>query len=83
MYALHILHDTFIKHGSLLKGCINYMLWVLIFVNGGQGGDINAPGDTWVLRLGLGIPQWFGSFATWLRELYLCVVWWRKDLKVF
>ena len=33
MYALHILHDTFIKHGSALKSGINYMPWVLIYIN--------------------------------------------------
>ena len=42
MYLMHILYGTLIKHGSWLKGCINYMLWVLIYGVGGKGGDNNA-----------------------------------------
>ena len=62
MYLMHILYGMLIKHGSWLKGCINYMLWVLIYVVGGKGGDINAHWNAQASRLRLGILCLFGSF---------------------
>ena len=58
------------------------MLWVLIYVVGGQCGDINAHWNAQASTLGLGIFRWFGSFATWLRDLYLYVVWWHEAWEV-
>ena len=71
MYLMHILHDTLIKHGFLLKGYISYMLWVLIYVIGGEGDDISAHLNVWASSLGLGLLCWFGSFAAWLRDLFV------------
>ena len=48
-----------IKHGSALEGGINYILWLLIYVLGGQGGSIYEILDEWVSTLGLGLSQWF------------------------
>ena len=71
MYLIHMLYGTLIKQGSMLKGGINYILWVLNYVSGGQGGDINEPWGVWVSSLGLVLSQWFGSFAAWMQELCL------------
>ena len=68
---LWIIYSMVIKRSSLLEGGMNYILWVLIYGIGGQGGDINELWDAWVSSLAIGLAQWFGSFETWLRELYL------------
>ena len=54
MYSIHILHGTLIRLGYMLKGDINYTMWVLKYVNGGHGGDINALWKSWPSILGLG-----------------------------
>ena len=60
MYSMHTLHGTLIRLGFVLKGDMNYTIWVLKYVNGGQGGDINAPWKLWPSSLGLGLLHWFG-----------------------
>ena len=37
------------------EGGMKYKLWVLICGNGGQGGEFNVQGESWVSRLGLGL----------------------------
>ena len=54
MYSIHILHGTLVILGSVLKGDINYTMWVSKYVNGGHGGDINAPWMLWPSSLGIG-----------------------------
>ena len=56
---------------SALEGGMNYTLLVLICDNGGQGGELNVHGKSWVPILGLGLALWLGSFATRLCELCL------------
>ena len=43
-----------------LYGIMNYMIIGLERDIGGQGGDINAHGEMWNPRLGLGSLHWFG-----------------------
>ena len=59
------------KHGTTLWGDMNYILWVSIFGNGGQGGAFNVNGEMSVSSLGIVLAQWFGSFEKWSHELYL------------
>ena len=57
-YSIHMLGFIclmVIKHGTALWGDLNYILWVLICSNGGQGGKLNVHGKSWVSRLGLGL----------------------------
>ena len=71
-YVIHMLGFICcmaIKSCSALGGDMNYIHWVLIFGNGGQGGEFNVLGKVWVSSLGLGLAQWFGSFAKWIHEL--------------
>ena len=82
MSLMNILHGMLIKHGSLLKGCINYMLWIFIYVIGGQGGDINTHWNGRASRLGLGLLCWVGPLASWMLEIFLYVVWWREAREV-
>ena len=50
---LWIIYAMVIKRSSLLEGGMNYILWVLIYGNGGQGGNINDLWDVWVSMSGL------------------------------
>ena len=61
---------------------MNYILWVLICSNGGEGGELNAHGKSQVSSLGLGLARWLGSFATGLRELCIWSTLWRIALEV-
>ena len=83
IYSIHIMgimHCTLFEHG--LKCGMNYTLWKLIYVNGGQGGDLNALWNVWASSLGLGLLRQFGSVAAWLRKLCLCAMWWHEASKV-
>ena len=70
------------KCGSTLGDGMNYILWVLICSNGGQGGELNVYGKSWVSSLGLGLARWLGSFATLLREFCLWSALWHGALEV-
>ena len=65
-YTIHMLGFIccmVIKRCTALWGDMNYILWVFIFGNGGQGGEFNVLGKAWVSSLELGLARWFGSFA--------------------
>ena len=84
-YTIHMLGFMYCmvkKHCTALWGDMNYILWVLILSNGGQGGKFNVLWKAWVSSLGLGLAQWFGSFAKWLCEICLWSTLWHRSLEV-
>ena len=70
------------KCGSTLGNGMNYILWVLICNNGGEGGELNAHGKSWVSSLGFGLARLLGSFAIGMCELFLWSALWCGALEV-
>ena len=46
----------------------------LVCINGGQGGDINAPWDMWQLSLGLSQAIVWGNHSMIACAMFLCCV---------
>ena len=83
MHSIPILENmqcTLVGHGLVIGR--NYTLWKSNYVNGGQGGDINALWKELPSSLGIGLLHWFGLFAAWVRELCLYSDWWHEALEV-
>ena len=43
------------KRCAALEGGMKFTLWVFIYGNGGQSGELNVHGKSWVSSLGLGL----------------------------
>ena len=62
MYMIHMLGFIccmVIKRCSALWGDMNYIIWVFVFSNGGQGGKFNVLWKVWVSSLGTSMMVWF------------------------
>ena len=81
MYSIHILHGTLVRLGSMLKGDINYTMWVMKYVNGGHSGDLNVPLKSKPSILGLALALVW-SFVAGMCELCLYALWWSEILIV-